>query len=57
MKPGDKIIFIDKFGNKNLKGIFLKDNQDGTATVEETGIGLKHGQVKMENIRKIGNNS
>ena len=57
MKPGDKVKFMDKFGNKNLKGIIHKDNQDGTCAVKETSIDLIHYVVPKENIQVIGKNS
>lgn len=55
MKPGDKVIFTDPFGNKGLKGIIVDDNLDGTFAVEEAGIKLIHYHIPEENIQLIEN--
>lgn len=55
MKPevGDKCRFIDKFGNKSLRGIIVQDNKDGTYAVEEVGIGLVHYIIPEKDITII----
>ena len=52
MKPevGDKCRFMDKFGNKGLKGIVVQDNQDGTYAVEEIAIKLIHYIIPEKDI-------
>lgn len=49
-QQGDKVSFMDKFGNKGLRGIVVRDNKDGTYAVEETGIGLIHYVIPSVNI-------
>lgn len=57
MQPGDKVKFTDKFGNKNLKGVIMRDNQDGTFAVEETSIKLIHYVIPEKDIQVISKNS